>query len=47
MQITILLPLAAKKKKTQMTKNPSSAFIFNRLQLYELIWAYFPGEART
>ncbi len=30
-----------------MTKNPHTAFIFNSLQLYELIWAYFPGEAKT
>lgn len=35
------------KKQTQMTKNPHTAFIFNRLQLCELIWAYFPREAKT
>lgn len=43
------MPYLNKKQKpqTQMTKNPHTAFIFNRLQLCKLIWAYFPGDAKT
>lgn len=38
------------KKKSQtndMTENPHIAFIFNMLQLYKLIWVYFPREEKS
>lgn len=34
-------------RTNNMTENPRTAFIFNMLQLYELIRAYFPQEEKS
>lgn len=44
--MTILSPYK-KQNKHKWLKSPYTAFIFNRVQLCKLIWAYFPGEAKT
>lgn len=36
-----------RKKNKQNDLNSHTAVIFNRLQLYELIWAYFPREEKS
>lgn len=49
--IRISLPRLGEKKNmnrtNNMTENPRTAFIFNMLQLYELIRAYFPQEEKS
>lgn len=48
MLLASLLHLEKKKSQTNdMTENPHIAFIFNMLQLYKLIWVYFPREEKS